>query len=320
VWLEEVPASLPVDYFFTAKEFDPETGFYNFGARYLDPRFSKWMSTDPALGKHLPGTGQALAYQSPSLATSWRSYPDLPGMGGVFQPTNLALYGYGHHNPATLLDPNGLEPQSAESPGFFRSMLTSVANWWTTPETEGNYIREIVPGTCDICVAHPEFAMPADYATAEFVDRPITRGDIVDAALLPLSLVPGVRAGGTAVTATARTLTAAERVAELAAKGLTQIQRERFIVIAVTETKEGVRVVSTSEPLVRQSIMNLLKEGEAMAEGGGHAEQQGVRGARSLGLTPTGVAASKPICARICQPFLAREGVAPLTPLEKAPR
>jgi len=177
-----------------------------------------------------------------------------------------------------------------------------------------------VPGTCDICVAHPEFAMPADYATAEFVDRPITRGDIVDAALLPLSLVPGVRAGGTAVTATARTLTAAERVAELAAKGLTQIQRERFIVIAVTETKEGVRVVSTSEPLVRQSIMNLLKEGEAMAEGGGHAEQQGVRGARSLGLTPTGVAASKPICARICQPFLAREGVAPLTPLEKAPR
>jgi hypothetical protein len=41
VWVEERPASLPADYFFTAKEFDPETGFYNFGARYLDPRFSK---------------------------------------------------------------------------------------------------------------------------------------------------------------------------------------------------------------------------------------------------------------------------------------
>jgi len=27
VWLEERPSSLPADYFFTAKEFDPETGF-----------------------------------------------------------------------------------------------------------------------------------------------------------------------------------------------------------------------------------------------------------------------------------------------------
>jgi hypothetical protein len=41
VWLEERPSSLPEELFFTAKEFDPETGFYDFGARYLDPRFSK---------------------------------------------------------------------------------------------------------------------------------------------------------------------------------------------------------------------------------------------------------------------------------------
>ena len=64
VWLEERPSSLPADYFFTAKEFDPETGFYNFGARYLDPRFSKWMTADPALGVVFAG------YRKPSLEPS----------------------------------------------------------------------------------------------------------------------------------------------------------------------------------------------------------------------------------------------------------
>jgi RHS repeat-associated protein len=93
VWLEERPSSLPEEYFFTAKELDPETGFYDFGARYLDPRFSKWMSADPALGQYLPGGSNAAA--------------SLSSIGGVFQPKNLALYGYGHYNPPTLIDPNG---------------------------------------------------------------------------------------------------------------------------------------------------------------------------------------------------------------------
>ena len=84
VWLEERPSSLPTDYFFTAKEFDPETGFYNFGARYLDPRFSKWMTADPALGDYLHGT-----------------------VGGPYVPSNIALYSYGRNNPATLRDPDG---------------------------------------------------------------------------------------------------------------------------------------------------------------------------------------------------------------------
>jgi RHS repeat-associated protein len=111
VWLEERPASLPADYFFTAKEFDPETGFYDFGARYLDPRFSKWMSADPELGRYMPSGGRADRDVTPSLLTNWRSYPNLPGMGGTFEPTNLALYGYGHHNPATLTDSKGKETQ-----------------------------------------------------------------------------------------------------------------------------------------------------------------------------------------------------------------
>ena len=39
---------------FTSKELDEETGLYYFGARYLDPQMSRWMSPDPALGSYLP--------------------------------------------------------------------------------------------------------------------------------------------------------------------------------------------------------------------------------------------------------------------------
>jgi RHS repeat-associated protein len=109
VWLEERPSSLPEEYFFTAKELDPETGFYDFGARYLDPRFSKWLTADPALEKYLPSVGKTVEYESPALANRWRGHPDLPGMGGMLQPKNMALYGYAHLNPATLVDLDGLE-------------------------------------------------------------------------------------------------------------------------------------------------------------------------------------------------------------------
>jgi hypothetical protein len=66
---------------------------------------------------------------------------------------------------------------------------------------------------------------------------------------------------------------------------------------------------------MRKKIMDLLHENEVFAEGFGHAEKTGVRGARSLDLTPTGTAASIPICPE-CAEFLKREGVAALTPLK----
>jgi RHS repeat-associated protein len=121
VWFEERPSSLPADYFFTAKEFDPETGFYNFGVRYLDPRFSKWMTADPALGEYLPGAGKTVAYQSPSLANGWRTSPALPALGGAFQPQNIAVYGYAHSNPGTFTDLWGTEADLPERPTGFNA-------------------------------------------------------------------------------------------------------------------------------------------------------------------------------------------------------
>ena len=78
---------------FTGQELDEETGLYAFPARYYDPQTSRWMGADPAMGEYLPAVGQGPG--------------DLPGMGGVFDPTNLAVYHYASNNPLRYVDPTG---------------------------------------------------------------------------------------------------------------------------------------------------------------------------------------------------------------------
>ncbi len=78
VWVEENSGAIRQDFFFTAKELDPETKFYDFGARYLNPRFSKWMSADPA---------DRISASAPIIT--------------------LNPYQYGRHNPARFFDPTG---------------------------------------------------------------------------------------------------------------------------------------------------------------------------------------------------------------------
>ncbi len=66
---------------------------------------------------------------------------------------------------------------------------------------------------------------------------------------------------------------------------------------AVVTTEEGIRVVSSSELRLRPAQRAVLGPGEVEGIGAGHAEITGVNAAKSMGLTPTGVAASRPICA-----------------------
>jgi RHS repeat-associated protein len=94
-WIEKASAvsALDVPYRFTGKERDKETGLYYYGARYLDPRESRWLSVDPAMGEYVPGPGQEAG--------------KLPGMGDMFNTVNLHVYHYAGNNPVKYVDPDG---------------------------------------------------------------------------------------------------------------------------------------------------------------------------------------------------------------------
>ncbi len=68
------------------KERDEETGLYYYGARYLDAKTSRWLSTDPALGEYIPG--------APVNDQARKRNQNLPEMGGIYNTINGNLYHY----------------------------------------------------------------------------------------------------------------------------------------------------------------------------------------------------------------------------------
>ena len=101
LWIEEVAAGLDkLPFRFTGKEMDEETGLYYYGARYLDPKYSRWLSGDPALSDYIP--------KAPIDDEAKKHNENLPGMGGVFNVVNLHLYHYAGNNPVKYEDPDGM--------------------------------------------------------------------------------------------------------------------------------------------------------------------------------------------------------------------
>jgi RHS repeat-associated protein len=109
--LEE--AAMP--YRFTGKELDTETGLYYYGARYLDPKTSRWLSADPAVGDYLPG--------APVDDAARRRNGSLPGQGGVFNLVNLHVYHYAGNNPIKYIDPDGNTTEVDEANGIVKNVI-----------------------------------------------------------------------------------------------------------------------------------------------------------------------------------------------------
>jgi hypothetical protein len=179
----------------------------------------------------------------------------------------------------------------AQCPSYGQSLLQGTVN--------------AVPGAYYSGLAQQQFQQ-GNYGAAAVYGT----ASIADAALGVATLGLSTRVG-TAVRAVETLSPAAERATEIAN---TLGRSQNFITIGVTDTAEGVRIISSSENALRPAALDALTGGEIAVTGPGHAEVTGINAARDLGLTPIGTAANRPICPT-CAQFLQSQGVSPLSPL-----
>ncbi|HTE44670.1 MAG TPA: RHS repeat-associated core domain-containing protein, partial [Gemmatimonadaceae bacterium] len=102
-WIDRAPATPVNGYLFNGKPYDPETGFYDYGQRFYDPRTSLWLGVDPAFS------------DSPNVA--------------IGSPAMLSQGVYAANNPLKFVDPDGRQP--AVTDFFGRSYREDAASYPT---------------------------------------------------------------------------------------------------------------------------------------------------------------------------------------------
>ena len=86
VFIEERNGVWNTPYLFNAKDLDEETGLYYYGARYLNPKDTRWLSVDPMFEKYV----------------------------------GMTPYHYCNGNPVVMVDPNGMEGEQSALTGVVK--------------------------------------------------------------------------------------------------------------------------------------------------------------------------------------------------------
>jgi RHS repeat-associated protein len=294
--------SVAQNYKFNGKERDAESGLDNFGARYNTSNLGRFMTPD------------------------WAAKPVSVPYANFGNPQSLNLYAYTENNPTTLGDPDGhlfscenlacmqagLQEESQSLGGGWHALFDPAMTTLLKGD-EGTIANQAVQGSSSTKAAQTSaqnkgFWWNVGHALG-VVSTPQEKA-FRAAIMADMKAHPEQYPVSQGIVYPMGPLgKAASRAAELAG---TMGKTKGFVTIAVTETEEGVNVVSSSENALRPGVRAALGEGEVAAEGAGHAEQTGVNAAKEMGLNPTGTAASRGICPS-CAEFLHDLGVAALS-------
>jgi len=226
------------------------------------------------------------------LTPDWSAKVEPVPYAKLGDPQSLNLYSYMLDSPLDGVDQNG---HARGCPGGCSSNMIL----YTNPYEQG----DVPAGAAQQQNGDPTLPTEVQPPPPSMADRVMTA--LMPKTPLDLALLVGTDGLGEAGAALLRVTEVASSLGKTA----------DFVTLAITETKEGTSVVSSSEKALRPAVRALLKPGEVAANGAGHAEVTGVNAARQMGLTPTGVAASRGICPS-CADFLRTAGVAALSALK----
>jgi RHS repeat-associated protein len=142
LWIEPTRADSTYEtpFRFTAKEWDEETNLYYYGARYMDPKTSRWISADPS--------GSDLVNPMNSEGKPKENYL-------IIESTNW--YSYVSNNPVNFTDPTGLNAafvniRNSDWHGHMMALVQDANGYWVAADFWGsanNHVKAIIDDTDD---------------------------------------------------------------------------------------------------------------------------------------------------------------------------